>query len=161
MSKIIKWIRYFRDYSIDIVNLLSEFLKIIFIRYLLTLSLQVISDTLIHDRYSSKFLKVFTNRCNDPFLSKNIPTTHCSSICISLLEPDVEAGTYCFSFSTKQFYYHNINKIYHNSVFIILYYFIPISLFFNFLPELNLNFKHMHKIFLRKKFFLYLFIDIL
>ncbi|VDN54726.1 unnamed protein product [Dracunculus medinensis] len=38
--------------------------------------------------------KVFTNRCNDPFLSKNIPTTHCSSICISLLEPDVEAGVF-------------------------------------------------------------------
>ncbi|TKR61152.1 hypothetical protein L596_028303 [Steinernema carpocapsae] len=38
--------------------------------------------------------KVFTNRCNDPSLQKNIPTTLCGSVCVSLLEPDVEAGVF-------------------------------------------------------------------
>uniref|UniRef100_A0A914DSE8 Uncharacterized protein n=1 Tax=Acrobeloides nanus TaxID=290746 RepID=A0A914DSE8_9BILA len=37
--------------------------------------------------------KVFTNRCNEPNLhQKNIPTVICGSVCISLLEPNVEAG---------------------------------------------------------------------
>uniref|UniRef100_A0A915BMA4 Uncharacterized protein n=2 Tax=Parascaris univalens TaxID=6257 RepID=A0A915BMA4_PARUN len=38
--------------------------------------------------------KVFTNRCNDPYLTKNIPTVQCGSVCVSLLEPDVEAGVF-------------------------------------------------------------------
>ncbi|KAK0410212.1 hypothetical protein QR680_005008 [Steinernema hermaphroditum] len=38
--------------------------------------------------------KVFTNRCNDPLLQKNIPTTLCGTVCVSLLEPEVEAGVF-------------------------------------------------------------------
>uniref|UniRef100_A0A7E4W355 Protein quiver n=1 Tax=Panagrellus redivivus TaxID=6233 RepID=A0A7E4W355_PANRE len=38
--------------------------------------------------------KVFTNRCNDPFLQRNIPTVLCGSYCASLLEPNVEGGVF-------------------------------------------------------------------
>ncbi|CAJ0586330.1 unnamed protein product, partial [Mesorhabditis spiculigera] len=36
--------------------------------------------------------KVFTDRCRDPQQERAMPTVMCSSICISLLEPEIEAG---------------------------------------------------------------------
>lgn len=38
--------------------------------------------------------KIFTNRCNDPRAQKNIPTLLCSSMCVTLMEPEVEAGVF-------------------------------------------------------------------
>jgi len=38
--------------------------------------------------------KVFTNRCNDPSAQKGIGTTPCATVCVSLMEPDVEAGVF-------------------------------------------------------------------
>ncbi|VDO26463.1 unnamed protein product [Onchocerca flexuosa] len=38
--------------------------------------------------------KIFTNRCNDPQLSSHVPTVICSTMCVNLLEPDVEAGIF-------------------------------------------------------------------
>ncbi|KAE9552552.1 hypothetical protein FO519_004249 [Halicephalobus sp. NKZ332] len=38
--------------------------------------------------------KVFTNRCNDPFMQRNIPTVLCGSFCASLLEPNLEGGIF-------------------------------------------------------------------
>ncbi|MCP9264770.1 Pogo transposable element with ZNF domain [Dirofilaria immitis] len=40
------------------------------------------------------FPKIFTNRCNDPQLSNHIPTVICSTMCVNLLEADVEAGVF-------------------------------------------------------------------
>lgn len=39
-------------------------------------------------------IQMFTNRCNDPQLSNHIPTVVCSTMCVNLLEPDVEAGLF-------------------------------------------------------------------
>ncbi|VBB32840.1 unnamed protein product [Acanthocheilonema viteae] len=38
--------------------------------------------------------KIFTNRCNEPQLSNHIPTVVCTTMCVNLLEPDVEAGVF-------------------------------------------------------------------
>uniref|UniRef100_A0A915PU17 Uncharacterized protein n=1 Tax=Setaria digitata TaxID=48799 RepID=A0A915PU17_9BILA len=35
---------------------------------------------------------MFTNQCNEPKLSNLVPTVICSTMCVNLLEPDVEAG---------------------------------------------------------------------
>ncbi|VDN07357.1 unnamed protein product [Thelazia callipaeda] len=45
-----------------------------------------------HLQYIYTAPKVFTNRCNEPQLSNHIPTIICSTMCVNLLEPDVEAG---------------------------------------------------------------------
>ncbi|VDM55543.1 unnamed protein product [Angiostrongylus costaricensis] len=39
-------------------------------------------------------LIVFTDRCQDPSSERGMPTVPCSTVCISLLEPDVEAGVF-------------------------------------------------------------------
>uniref|UniRef100_A0A914PYB9 Secreted protein n=1 Tax=Panagrolaimus davidi TaxID=227884 RepID=A0A914PYB9_9BILA len=49
-------------------------------------------DNWEHLQYMYTTPKVFTNRCNEPFIQKNIPTVLCGSFCASLLEPNVEAG---------------------------------------------------------------------
>uniref|UniRef100_A0A914Z8H5 Uncharacterized protein n=1 Tax=Panagrolaimus superbus TaxID=310955 RepID=A0A914Z8H5_9BILA len=49
-------------------------------------------DSWEHLQYMYTTPKVFTNRCNEPFIQKNIPTVLCGSFCASLLEPNVEAG---------------------------------------------------------------------
>uniref|UniRef100_A0A0N5AVP4 Caenorhabditis elegans ly-6-related family-containing protein n=1 Tax=Syphacia muris TaxID=451379 RepID=A0A0N5AVP4_9BILA len=36
--------------------------------------------------------KIFTNRCNERKLTDQIPLVSCGSICVTLLEPDFEAG---------------------------------------------------------------------
>ncbi|CAI5452144.1 unnamed protein product [Caenorhabditis angaria] len=36
--------------------------------------------------------KVFTDRCRDPYNEQGIPIVLCSSVCISMMEPDIEAG---------------------------------------------------------------------
>ncbi|ULT92377.1 hypothetical protein L3Y34_009867 [Caenorhabditis briggsae] len=38
--------------------------------------------------------KVFTDRCRDPNSERGMPTVMCSSVCVSLMEPDVEAGVF-------------------------------------------------------------------
>lgn len=38
--------------------------------------------------------KVFTDRCRDPGSERGMPTVPCSTVCISLLEPDIEAGVF-------------------------------------------------------------------
>ncbi|KAI1715054.1 ly-6-related protein domain-containing protein [Ditylenchus destructor] len=38
--------------------------------------------------------KVYTDQCNQPLLQRNMPTVLCGSMCITLLEPDVEAGVF-------------------------------------------------------------------
>ncbi|VDO11036.1 unnamed protein product [Brugia timori] len=45
-----------------------------------------------HLQYIYTAPKMFTNRCNEPQLSNHIPTVICSTMCVNLLEPDVEAG---------------------------------------------------------------------
>ncbi|CAI4223063.1 unnamed protein product [Auanema sp. JU1783] len=40
------------------------------------------------------FPKVFTDRCKDPANERGMPTVSCSSVCISMLEPDIEAGVF-------------------------------------------------------------------
>lgn len=37
---------------------------------------------------------MFTNRCNDPIIQHNIPTVLCGTVCVTLLEPNVEAGNF-------------------------------------------------------------------
>ncbi|CAJ0948428.1 unnamed protein product, partial [Mesorhabditis belari] len=44
----------------------------------------------LHTTYLSP--KVFTDRCKDPQLERAMPTIGCSSVCVSLMEPDIEAG---------------------------------------------------------------------
>ncbi|EJW74539.1 hypothetical protein WUBG_14553, partial [Wuchereria bancrofti] len=44
-----------------------------------------------HLQYIYTAPKMFTNRCNEPQLSNHIPTVICSTMCVNLLEPDVEA----------------------------------------------------------------------
>ncbi len=34
----------------------------------------------------------FTNRCSDPFNERNVGTVNCSTICVALMEPQVQAG---------------------------------------------------------------------
>ncbi|CAB3396622.1 unnamed protein product [Caenorhabditis bovis] len=38
--------------------------------------------------------KVFTDRCRDPSSERGMPTVMCSSVCVSLMEPDIEAGVF-------------------------------------------------------------------
>ncbi|EYC35652.1 hypothetical protein Y032_1005g3369 [Ancylostoma ceylanicum] len=38
--------------------------------------------------------KVFTDRCRDPGSERGMPTVPCSTVCVSLLEPDIEAGVF-------------------------------------------------------------------
>ncbi|KAK6050734.1 hypothetical protein COOONC_11761 [Cooperia oncophora] len=38
--------------------------------------------------------RVFTDRCRDPGSERGMPTVPCSTVCISLLEPDIEAGVF-------------------------------------------------------------------
>ncbi|KAI1704361.1 ly-6-related protein [Ditylenchus destructor] len=38
--------------------------------------------------------KVYTDQCNQPLLQRNMATVLCGSMCITLLEPDVEAGVF-------------------------------------------------------------------
>ncbi|MFH4978617.1 hypothetical protein AB6A40_005326 [Gnathostoma spinigerum] len=38
--------------------------------------------------------KVFSNHCNDPLVKHDIPTIPCTTACVSLLEPNVEAGIF-------------------------------------------------------------------
>lgn len=38
--------------------------------------------------------KVFTDRCRDPNSERGMPTVMCGSVCVSLMEPDVEAGVF-------------------------------------------------------------------
>uniref|UniRef100_A0A8R1DKE2 Uncharacterized protein n=1 Tax=Caenorhabditis japonica TaxID=281687 RepID=A0A8R1DKE2_CAEJA len=38
--------------------------------------------------------KVFTDRCRDPNSERGMPTVMCSTVCVSLMEPDVEAGVF-------------------------------------------------------------------
>lgn len=40
-------------------------------------------------------LQAFTDRCRDPGNERGMPTMGCSSVCISMMEPDIEAGN-CF-----------------------------------------------------------------
>ncbi|KAM3717169.1 putative FAD-binding protein C12C2.03c [Dirofilaria immitis] len=47
-----------------------------------------------HLQYIYTSPKIFTNRCNDPQLSNHIPTVICSTMCVNLLEADVEAGVF-------------------------------------------------------------------
>ncbi|KAK5965107.1 hypothetical protein GCK32_003825, partial [Trichostrongylus colubriformis] len=37
---------------------------------------------------------VFTDRCRDPGSERGMPTVPCSTVCISMLEPDIEAGVF-------------------------------------------------------------------
>ncbi|RCN34903.1 hypothetical protein ANCCAN_19251, partial [Ancylostoma caninum] len=37
---------------------------------------------------------VFTDRCRDPGSERGMPTVPCSTVCVSLLEPDIEAGVF-------------------------------------------------------------------
>nr|pir hypothetical protein Y39B6B.dd [imported] - Caenorhabditis elegans [Caenorhabditis elegans] len=37
---------------------------------------------------------VFTDRCRDPNSERGMPTVMCGSVCVSLMEPDVEAGVF-------------------------------------------------------------------
>ncbi|PAV71946.1 hypothetical protein WR25_16651 [Diploscapter pachys] len=38
--------------------------------------------------------KVFTDRCVDPSSERGMPTVMCSSVCVSMMEPDIEAGVF-------------------------------------------------------------------
>lgn len=35
---------------------------------------------------------MFTNRCNDQIIQRSISTVLCGTVCVTLLEPNVEAG---------------------------------------------------------------------
>ncbi|VDN32608.1 unnamed protein product [Cylicostephanus goldi] len=43
---------------------------------------------------ASQLENVFTDRCRDPGNERGMPTVPCSTVCVSLLEPDIEAGVF-------------------------------------------------------------------